>query len=192
MWKFFLDPVVQGLGFLLAVSALGFVAWDLYDSARDPASARASVGRRRNRPRDAGAPRQKLYVEPSVEIWTDAAGETRGRVRRGPCIGLRLEEMSREECEAQAAYARQHDPPAAVALESFIRHRFGHQRRFDPSEEEGLTRAQAFAELGLREGASEADIHSAYRKLIMKHHPDHGGSNAKAARLNQAKDLLAG
>ncbi len=122
----------------------------------------------------------------------DGVGVTRGRVRRGPCRGLRLEDMSREECEAQAVYARDHDPPAAVALETYIRHRFGHERRFEPKAESGFTRAQALAELGLCEGASETEIHTAYRKLIKAHHPDRGGSHAKAARLNQAKDLLVG
>jgi hypothetical protein len=193
MWKFLLDPAVQGLGFLLAFSALAYIAWDIYDNARDPAPAPLSGGRRRERSRDAGAAaRRRAYVESSVEIWMDGVGETRGRVRRGPCRGQRLEEMSREECEAQAGYARDHDPPAAVALEAYIRQRFGPERRFEPKAENGFTRAQALAELGLSEGASDTDIYSAYRKLIKTHHPDHGGSHAKAARLNQAKDILVG
>jgi hypothetical protein len=189
MWKFLLDPVVQGLGFLLAVSAIGFVAWDLFEDARNPAPSRQHFARRREPRGKPSAPRPKLHVEPSVEIWTDAQGETRGRVRRGPCRGARLEDMSREECEAQAAYARDHDPLAAVALENYIRNRFGHERRFE-TQEAGLSRAQALKELGLREGASLADIHSAYRQMIKRHHPDHGGSHARAARINQAKDLL--
>ncbi len=193
MWKFLLDPVVQGLLFLLAVSALGFVAYDLYEDARDPMPKTAFARRRRApAPGPAPAPRQRAYVEPSVEIWTDSQGETRGRVRRGPSRGMRLEEMSREDCEAQAAYCRDHDPPAAPPLEAFIRRRFGPQRRYaPPRENDVMTRAQALAELGLHEGASESDIHAAYRALIKKHHPDHGGSHAKAARINQAKDLLA-
>lgn len=192
MWKFLLDPGVQSVAFVAALAAIGYVAWDLYDDARDPAPAPGPARRRRERPREAAASRPRPFVEPSVEIWTDSAGETRGRVRRGPCRGMRLEDMSREQCEAQAAYARDHDPAAAAALESYIRLRFGHERRYEPRPQEGMTRAQALAELGLREDASEADIHSAYRKLIMKHHPDHGGSHAKAARLNQAKDMLSG
>src|SRR5579863_5715684 len=164
MWKFLLDPAVQGLGFLLAVSALGFVAWDLYENARDPPPLRWSGGRRRERPRDPVAPRRRAYVEPCVEIWLDSVGVTRGRVRRGPCRGLRLEDMTRAECEAQAAYARDHDSAAATALETYIRHRFGQERRFEPIADGGLTRARALAELGLSEGASDADIHSADRK----------------------------
>jgi hypothetical protein len=124
-----------------------------------------------------------------VQIWTDASGETRGSVRRGPCQGMRLEDMSREQCEAQNAYCRLHDYPAAIALEAYIRARF---RRERPPRAGVSARGQALAELGLSEGASEADIHAAYRTLIKTHHPDHGGSHAKAARINQAKDLLLG
>jgi hypothetical protein len=193
MWTFLLDPVFQGLAFLLAFGALGFVAWDLYDEARDPSPAAPFARSRRATPRRAPPPRAKAYFEPSVEIWTDSQGETRGRVRRGPCRGMKLEEMSREECEAQAAYAREHDPPAAAALESYIRLRFARRRRYETQRADGeMSRAQAYAELGLGEGASAAEIHAAYRKLIKTHHPDHGGSHAKAARLNRAKDLLVG
>jgi hypothetical protein len=191
MWKFLLDPVFQTCAFLLTLAALAFVAWDLYDSARDPTPAGLGA-RRRERPREAAPPRRRAYVEPSVEMWTDGQGETHGRVRRGPCRGMKLEEMSREQCDAQAAYARDHDPAAAVGLETFIRHRFGTQRRYEARPVGGLTRAEALAELGLSEGASAADVHAAYRTLIKKHHPDHGGSHAQAARINQAKDLLAG
>jgi hypothetical protein len=191
MWKFLLDPVVQALAFLIAASALAYVFWDLFEDGGDPSPAPAGGRRRRAEPRASEPPRRRAHVESSLEIWTDSVGETRGRVRRGPCRNMRLEEMSREECEAQAAYARVHDPVAAVALETYIRHRFGRERRFEPKPS-GLSRAEALAELGLGEGASVTDIHFAYRKLIKKHHPDHGGSHAKAARLNEAKDQLAG
>jgi hypothetical protein len=192
MWTFLLDPVFQGLAFAVALSALGYVAWELYDGTHEAAPSRRYARGRREPPRPAGE-RRRVYVEPSVELWTDSQGQTRGRVRRGPCRGMQIEEMSREECEAQAAYAREHDPAAAASLESYIRQRFGPRRRYEAQLADGaLTRAQAFAELGLGEDASEAEIHAAYRTLIKTHHPDHGGSNAKAARINQAKDLLAG
>jgi len=192
MWNFLLDPVFQALAFLLTLAALAFVAWDLYDSARDPTPASSFGAPRRERPRAAAAQRQRVYVEPSVEIWTDGQGETRGRVRRGPCRGMKLEDMSREQCDSQTAYARDHDPAAAVGLESFIRHKFGAQRRYEPRPSGALTRAEALAELGLSEGATAAQIHAAYLALIKQHHPDRGGSHARAARLNQAKELLAG
>jgi hypothetical protein len=194
MWKFLLDPVIQGLLFLLAVAALAYVGWDLYDEARNPSPAMPFARRRPEPPRAAAAARPRVRLEPSVETWTDAQGETQGRVLRGPCRGRRLDELSREDCDRQAGYCREHDPASALAMESYIRFRFGAQRRYEPPPppQGGMTRAAALAELGLREGASEADIHAAYRTMIKLHHPDHGGSHAKAARINQAKAALEG
>ena len=177
----------------MALSALGYVAYDLYDDARNPSPRPAYVRRRpRVAPNRTQAPREKIYVEPSVQIWIDSRGETCGRVKRGPCRGLPLEAMSREQCDAQYAYCREHDYPAAVALEAYIRQRFSRQKHSQTHTDGAMSRAQALGELGLGEGASEKDIGAAYRTLIKKHHPDHGGSHAKAARLNQAKDLLVG
>ncbi len=56
----------------------------------------------------------------------------------------------------------------------------------------GMSRAEAFTVLGLKEGASEADIRAAHRRLILQIHPDRGGSTWLAAKINQAKDVLMG
>ena len=55
-----------------------------------------------------------------------------------------------------------------------------------------MTRAEAFAVLGLAEGASGAEIQAAHRRLIQRVHPDVGGSADLAARINRAKDILLG
>ena len=56
---------------------------------------------------------------------------------------------------------------------------------------EGLmTQAEAYKVLGLEEGASVENIKAAHRRLMSKMHPDHGGSNYLATKLNEAKDLL--
>ena len=54
----------------------------------------------------------------------------------------------------------------------------------------GKTREEALAVLGLRAGASEDDIRAAHKRLMRMAHPDNGGSDWLASRLNQARDTL--
>ncbi len=53
-----------------------------------------------------------------------------------------------------------------------------------------MSRAEALSILGLDEGAGEADIRAAYKRLMQKVHPDVGGSNRLAQLLGEAKDAL--
>jgi DnaJ homolog subfamily C member 19 len=61
-----------------------------------------------------------------------------------------------------------------------------------PGRSGAMTRAEAYAVLGLGPGASEADIRAAHRRLMRAVHPDGGGSDWVAARVNQARDILLG
>ncbi len=55
-----------------------------------------------------------------------------------------------------------------------------------------MSREEALEVLGLHAGASEAEIRAAHHRLMRAAHPDSGGSDWVAARINQARDVLLG
>ncbi len=61
-----------------------------------------------------------------------------------------------------------------------------------PSTSTGLTEEEAWQLLGLQPGASREDIIQSHKRLIQKLHPDRGGNDYLAAKLNAARDLLLG
>ncbi|MEQ7156513.1 molecular chaperone DnaJ [Brevundimonas aurifodinae] len=54
----------------------------------------------------------------------------------------------------------------------------------------GLSDAEARSLLGVPVGATSQDITAAWRRLMARAHPDQGGTEGLAAKLNAAKDRL--
>lgn len=62
--------------------------------------------------------------------------------------------------------------------------------RSAPRQDRSSDLAEASALLGLPADASPEAIRAAHRRLIASVHPDRGGTEALAARINAARDLL--
>jgi uncharacterized membrane protein YgcG len=136
------------------------------------------------------------------------SGTMRGTIRRGPHQGRRLNELSQEELVALWRECRAEDEPSAKLLETYLdrtapewRGGRGSGRSDDGAASGGrrsgggrataaMTREEAYEILGLPQGAGADEIKAAHRRLMLKLHPDQGGSTYLAARINQAKDLL--
>jgi DnaJ-domain-containing protein 1 len=64
-------------------------------------------------------------------------------------------------------------------------------RRHDESRPP-MSREEAYQVLGLSPGAPPERIQEEYRRLMKKMHPDQGGTNYLAARINEARKVLLG
>jgi hypothetical protein len=85
------------------------------------------------------------------------------------------------------------DPESVPLLEAWLDRSQPDWREAEPPADDGpLTRADALAILGLAEGATETEIRAAHRRLMRAAHPDQGGSDWLASRLNEARDILLG
>lgn len=125
------------------------------------------------------------------------SGDLSGVVLEGPFKDWLLEELDRQQLDELLAYCQREDADSAQLLVSYLEQRFPddetthEQAESDhPHNPTGLTRAEALSLLGLEEGATQDEIISAHRTLIQKVHPDRGGSDYLAAKINEAKDFL--
>jgi hypothetical protein len=57
---------------------------------------------------------------------------------------------------------------------------------------DGMSLREAREILGVADDAGRAEIDAAYRRLMQRAHPDHGGSTGLASQLNAARDRLLG
>ncbi|MCY4498531.1 MAG: DnaJ domain-containing protein [Rhodospirillaceae bacterium] len=128
-------------------------------------------------------------------------GSVDGAVLKGRFQGQSLGDMRVDDVLELLSECRQVDLRSAALIETFLDRVHGEEwRERDQSSSYAgapggngpMTREEAFHILGLEEGASEEDIKQAHHRLMLKMHPDQGGSTYIAAKINQAKELLLG
>jgi hypothetical protein len=125
-------------------------------------------------------------------------GQMQGRVLKGPFAGRNLGDLSLEDLMALWRDCRIRDPQGALLLETLLERAApgwrdglaGDGRRPPPPAGGTMTVEEAYQVLGLKPGAGRAEIVSAHRSLMKRFHPDQGGSNYLAVKINEAKDVL--
>ncbi len=125
------------------------------------------------------------------------SGELSGTVLEGPYAGRTLEAMADEDLFALWRLCLAEDEQSARVLESYLDRRLGGGWQAEAgspaaASAEAMTREEAFRILGLEPEAGPEEIRAAYRRMMRQHHPDQGGSDYLAAKINQAKALLLG
>lgn len=129
-----------------------------------------------------------------------ATGDMDGEVLEGDFKGARLSALSIEQLLKLARECLQ-DPDSLQILEAYLDRthpdwRAGQEAPTDqgsaqaPAAEPGMSEEVALEILGLQRGASREDVVLAHRRLMQKMHPDRGGSDYLAKKINAARDFL--
>ena len=125
-----------------------------------------------------------------------ASGEIFGEVLAGRYAGRELADLDRKQLIDLYEECVRGDPESATLLRAYMERIYGetgegtYEGDTDVPSDGRMTSDEAFAILGLEPGANREEIVAAHRRLMQKLHPDRGGSDYLAAKINQAKDLL--
>lgn len=126
-------------------------------------------------------------------------GQMDGEVLAGPLKGRRLSGLSETELRGLHRHCGKAADQSLALLEAWLdRSKLDWRQAWGKTAGGGgavagggaMSRDEAFAVLGLKAGADPADIRAAHRRLMKEFHPDKGGSDYLAAKINQAKDIL--
>jgi len=149
--------------------------------------------------RGAGATQQTSDVTTPylrMSLDHDTGGMT-GTVLAGNFAGARLEEMRIGDLLALLRECRAADEEGARLLEAYLdrqqpdwRDDFTAGQGASSTGSGDITVEEAYEILGLAPGADEAQIKAAHHRLMMQFHPDHGGTDYLATKINRARDLL--
>lgn len=124
-------------------------------------------------------------------------GEMHGRVLKGMFAGETLDRLRPADLALLWQDCRHNDPRSAQLIEAYL-------DRLHPSWREDMARGEqdmsrgpdgrmtveeALDILGLAAGADADAVRRAHRELMLRLHPDRGGSTYLAAKINEAKDV---
>ncbi len=135
-----------------------------------------------------------------VEMELDHdSGEMTGTILAGGFQGRGLDDLDEHDLQDLWQETAQ-DSQSRKLVEAYLDRRLaGWREHFqaDGADRQGstpgtgpMTDQEAYEILGLSPDAGDAEIRSAHRRLMLKVHPDHGGSGFLAAKINEAKDTL--
>jgi hypothetical protein len=129
-----------------------------------------------------------------------ATGDMDGEVLEGSFSGRRLSALNMEQLLALAQECLQ-DADSLQILEAYMDRVYPDWRSGQafssqqahaapPATESAMSETEALEILGLHKGATRDEVVQAHRRLMQKMHPDRGGSDYLARKINLARDYL--
>jgi hypothetical protein len=154
-------------------------------------------------PRKSSGQQSGVRTETIEMVLDHDSGRMEGKCLKGRFAGRDLSSLRDAELFQLLEDIGSTDMQGAALLEAYLdrRCRGWRDRRSREAKEEAkqprnragrMDRKEAYDVLGLKPGAREPEIRAAHRRLMMKLHPDQGGSTYLASRINEAKDVLLG
>jgi len=151
--------------------------------------------------RSAGGPRQggtSRISTAMIEMQLDHdSGEMTGKVLKGKHTGTSLADLDQPQLMELMHECQTTDAQSAAVLAAYLDRRFGSEWRAGAQANHAtvlnsapMSESEARDILGVSPQATRDDIVHAHKKLIQKLHPDRGGSNYLAIKVNQARDYL--
>ncbi len=182
------------LGGLVALAAWGFRMLSMLNMGRQFTGMFRSFRFGRGAAATGGASQvETAFLSMSLDL---TSGAMDGLVKQGPFQGRRLKTLSHGDL-LSLLRGVQGDPDSAGLMEAYLdrvhpdwRETSGARGAQSPTVQTAMTADEAYRILGLKSGAAEGEIKAAYRRLMGQLHPDHGGSDYLAAKVNQAKEFL--
>ena len=140
------------------------------------------------------APFKTPYLDVTVVIQQ---GTLTGTILQGPHQGKRIEDLNDKELEELEFFYKDKDVKSYYLIKYGRRAFSGATQNKGSNQSQNQTptfadpsREEALQILGLNGDPTKEDVIQAHRRLINRLHPDRGGSDFLAARVNQARDIL--
>ena len=136
----------------------------------------------------------------TMRLYHDS-GDMDGDILEGAHAGRRLSDLTQNEVASVWREAQALDAQSAKVLEAYLDRVYGDAWDSGATDESKASSSsaggamsvdEAYKILGLDSSATKADIGQRHRDLMKKMHPDHGGSDYLASRINEAKETLLG
>jgi len=126
-------------------------------------------------------------------------GEMSGEVLEGVFAGRQMNDLTMDEVVQLLQMCLQQDEDSAALVKAYLDRIYGEDWQasaakggggHEASGSDAMTIEEACQVLGVASDASKQAIIEAHRRLIQRMHPDRGGTDYLAAKINQAKELL--